>query len=50
MVEIGRIDIFLEVSLLSQHQAGPMLGHLEILNNVFPYLKKHKDMGDLAYD
>ena len=24
-VEIGRVDIFLEVSLLSQYQAGPSL-------------------------
>ena len=49
-VEIRRIDIFLEVSLLSQYQAGPRLGHLEVLYNVFAYIKKHKDMGKLAYD
>jgi hypothetical protein len=29
-VEIGRIDIFLETSLLSQHQANPQFGHLEV--------------------
>ena len=49
-VEIGWVDIFLEVSLLSQYQAGPRLGHLEVLYNVFAYLKKHEDMGKLAYD
>ena len=47
-VEIGRVDIFLEVSLLSQYQVGPMLGHLEVLYNVFANLKKHKGMGKLA--
>ena len=49
-LEIGWVDIFLEVSLLSQYQAGPRLGHLEFLYNAFAYLKKHKDMGKLAYD
>ena len=49
-VEIGRVDILLEVYLLSQYQAGPRLGHMEVLYNVFSYLKNHKDMGKLAYD
>ena len=49
-VELGRIDIFLEVSLLSQYQASPRLRHLEVLYNVSAYLRKHPDMGRLAYD
>ena len=49
-VEIGRIDIYLEVSLLSQYQASPHLGHLEAAYHIFGYLKKHKDMGHLAFD
>jgi hypothetical protein len=49
-VEIGRIDIYLEVSLLSQYQANPRLGHLEAVYHVFAYLKRHPDMGWLAYD
>jgi hypothetical protein len=49
-VEIGRIDIFLEVSLLSQYQANPRFGHLEAIYHIFAYLKKHPDMGRLAYD
>ena len=49
-VELGLIDIFLEVYLLSQYQACPRLGHLEVLYNLFAYLKKHPDMGRLAYD
>ena len=50
VVEIGRVDIFLEVSLLSQYQVGPRLGHLKVIYSVFAYLKKHKDMGKLDYD
>ena len=49
MVKIGRVDIFLEVYLLSKYQAGPRLGHTEVLYNLFGYLEKHKDMGGLAY-
>jgi hypothetical protein len=49
-VEIGQIDIFLETSLLSQYQANPRSGHLELPYHIFAYLKKHPDMGKLAYD
>ena len=49
-VELGRISIFLEGSLLSEYQASPRLGHLEVFYNVFAYLKMHPDMGRLAYD
>ena len=48
-MEIGWVDIILEVSLLSQYQVGPRLGHPEVLYNVFAYLRKHKDMWKLAY-
>ena len=30
-VELGRVDIFYEVSCLSQYQASPRVGHLEAL-------------------
>ena len=36
--------------MLSQYQASPRIGHLEVLYNVFAYLRKHPDMGRLAYD
>ena len=35
---------------MSQYQASPRIGHLEVLYKVFAYLKKHPDMGRLAYD
>ncbi|KAI2489368.1 Reverse transcriptase (RNA-dependent DNA polymerase) [Fragilaria crotonensis] len=40
-VELGRIDIYTEVSLLSQHLALPRVGHLEALYHVFAYLQKY---------
>ena len=49
-VEIGRIDMFLEMALLSQYQANPRIGHLEVAYHIFSYMKKHPDMGQLAYD
>jgi hypothetical protein len=39
-VEIGRLDILLEVSLLSSHLALPRTGHLEQVYHIFGYLKQ----------
>jgi hypothetical protein len=41
-VEIGRVDILLEVSLLSSHLAMPRVGHLEQAFHIFGYLKTHE--------
>ena len=38
-IEIGRVDILLEVSLLSSHLALPRVGHLEQVYHIFAYLK-----------
>ena len=40
IVELGRIDIQLETSLLSQYLAQPRVGHLAQACNIFRYLKK----------
>ena len=40
-VEIGRVDILLEVSLLSSYLAMPRVGHLEQAFHIFGYLKTH---------
>ena len=40
-VELGRVDILLEVSLLSSHNAMPRQGHLEAVYHIFAYLKGH---------
>jgi hypothetical protein len=39
-VEIARLDILLEVSLLSSHLALPRVGHLEQVYHIFGYLKQ----------
>ena len=42
MVELGRIDMITEVSLLASHIALPREGHLEAVFHIFAYLKnKH---------
>ena len=48
-VEIGRVDILLEISLMSQHLVMPRLGQLEQLYHVFGYLKEHPKR-KLAFD
>ena len=39
-VEIGRVDILLEVSLFSSHLAFPRFGHLQAVYHKFGYLKQ----------
>ncbi len=39
-VEIGRLDILLEVALLSTHLALPRQGHLEQVHHIFGHLKQ----------
>jgi hypothetical protein len=39
MVEIGRVDIITEVSLMSSHMAMPREGHLDSVLHIFGYLK-----------
>ena len=48
-VEIGRIDILLEVSLLSTHLALPREFHMEKFLHIFGYLKLHKKMRLMFY-
>ena len=40
-VELGRLDILLEVSLMSAYLASPREGHLEQVIHIFAYLKQH---------
>jgi len=40
-IELGRVDILLEVSLLSSHLALPRRGHLLQVYHIFGYLKKN---------
>ena len=49
MVELGRVDICVEVSLLSSHMALPREGHLPHLYQVFAYLKSHHNF-EMVFD
>jgi hypothetical protein len=49
-VELGRIDIYTEVSILSQHQCLPRVGHLDALYRMFWYLKKCKNPSRIIFD
>ena len=51
-IELGRIDILVEVSVLSQYQCSPREGHLAAIYRIFWYLKcKLKDcVGRLVFD
>jgi hypothetical protein len=40
-VELGRIDILIDVAMLSSHAAAPREGHLDQAFHVFAYLKHH---------
>jgi hypothetical protein len=41
-VELGRVDIFYEVSVMSQYQASACVGHMDAIYHMFGYLKKHR--------
>jgi len=40
-VELGRIDIYVDVALLSSHLVEPRTGHLNQVFHIFSYLKAH---------
>jgi hypothetical protein len=48
-VELGRVDICLEVSMLSSHLALPREGHLQQVFHVFGYLKKYHNT-EMVFD
>ena len=49
IVEIGRVDINTELSMLSSHLALPRSGHLDAVFHIFAYLKK-KQNSEMVYD
>jgi hypothetical protein len=49
MVELGRVDICLECSMLSSHLALPREGHLEQVFHIFAHLRKYHN-AELVFD
>jgi hypothetical protein len=41
MVELGRLDIYIQVALLSSYLVKPRVGHLEAVYYLYGYLKAH---------
>ena len=48
-MEIGRIDILLETSLISVNLALPIIGHLEKVMHIFGYFKQNSKK-ELTFD
>jgi hypothetical protein len=40
-VELGRVDMYVDVALLSSHHVEPRTGHLQQVFHIFIYLKSH---------
>ena len=49
MVELGRLDITCEVSMMASHMALPRVGHLDQLFHMFAYLKRCHN-SELVFD
>jgi hypothetical protein len=48
-VKLGRIDIHVDVALLSSHLCQPRIGHLEQAFHIFAYLKCHEN-SNMVFD
>jgi hypothetical protein len=42
MVDLGRLDIYVQVALLSSYLSQPRQGHLEAIYSLYGYLKSHE--------
>jgi hypothetical protein len=42
-VELGRIDIYIDIALLSSFMAQPCVGHIKAVLHIFSYLKCHEN-------
>ena len=49
MVELGRLDIYVHVAMLSSFFTQPRYGHMEAIYNIYGYLKAH-DRSTMVFD
>ena len=49
IVELGRVDIDVEVSMMSSHLALPRVGHLKEIYHIFAYLSAHSNT-EMVFD
>jgi len=50
MFELGWIDIFINMSLLSSFLAQPRIGHVEQVLHIFSYLRHHEQSNIVDWD
>jgi hypothetical protein len=48
-VELGRIDNYIDVTLLSSYMAQPRIGHMNEALHIFSYLKSHEN-SNIVFD
>jgi hypothetical protein len=48
-VELGRINIYVDVALLSSFMAQPRIGHMNQVLHIFTYLKHHEN-SNIVFD
>ncbi len=48
-VELGRINVYIDVALLSSHLCQPHVGHLKQVFHIFAYLKCHEN-SNIVFD
>ena len=41
-IELGRIDVYVDVALLSHYLVNPRQGHLDAVYHIYAYLKRHE--------
>jgi hypothetical protein len=49
IVELGRVDVDGEVSMMSSHLALPCVGHLKEIYHIFAYLSAHSNT-EMVFD
>ena len=49
IVELGKVDINVELSMMSSHLALPQVGHLIEIYHIFAYLKAHSNT-EMVFD
>jgi hypothetical protein len=49
-VELGQIDIAVEMAIMSQYSASPRVGHIEAVYHIFVYLASHPFGNKIVFD
>ena len=52
LIELGRVNILMQASFLSQHLCSPREGHIDAVYRIFGYLQKNmgRNSGRMTHD